>query len=847
MNIITMKLLNRLIYIFIFQLISIYGFCQNAVVYGKITDQNGKKLELVNVSIVGMSGGTASDMNGNYELKIPSSKQVVIAFSILSYAIKYDTLNLSAGQRFELNVILKSQATNLTAVNVEANYNVAGGIVSMNPKTSVLLPTYGGFETMVKLVGMGVSSGNELSSTYSVRGGNFDENIVYVNDIEIYRPFLIRSGQQEGLSFLNSSLVNSVSFSSGGFEAKYGDKISSVLDVKYKRPDSLRGDVQLSLLGANAHLEGVANRGLMTFLSGFRYKNSKYILSAMDTKGAYKPMFIDWQNYLTWQLSETSELSFLGYFSSNRYSLIPKESETSFGTFNQALQLKIYFEGGEIDKYLTFLGGLRFQHQPNKNLLLKYIASGYSSFEDEKYDIKGEYWLGLLDTDMGSDRYGEIAENLGVGAYMEHARNFLDIRVFSLEHKGLFEKKSYYLHWSVKAQTENISDKLWQWNYIDSSGYSLPHLPDSVGYTQPQDYRLFDLDNVLISKLSLNSLRYSSFLQYGKEIVVDSARLNFIAGVRASYWSVNKQTIFSPRFAMSFKPNWNKDFSFRLATGVYQQPPFYRELRDFSGKLHKNVKAQQSIHFVLGAEHVNTLWNRPCKVAGEVYYKALNNMIPYVIDNVRIKYLPQYTSRGYATGLDLKLNGQFVSDAESWVSISIMKTQEDINGDYYYLYFNANGDTIRPTTIDKVAVDSLKVEPGFIPRPTDQRFNISLFFQDYLPKNPSYKMHLSLVFGTGLPFGFPNEKIITNSFRMPAYRRVDIGFSKQLIGHKNEPKGRKNLKFIKNAWVSLEVFNLLNINNTASYIWVRDVENNSYAVPNYLTSRQLNLRLLADF
>jgi hypothetical protein len=270
-------------------------------------------------------------------------------------------------------------------------------------------------------------------------------------------------------------------------------------------------------------------------------------------------------------------------------------------------------------------------------------------------------------------------------------------------------------------------------------------------------------------------------------------------------------------------------------------------LRDFSGKLHKNVKAQQSIHFVLGAEHVNTLWNRPCKVAGEVYYKALNNMIPYVIDNVRIKYLPQYTSRGYATGLDLKLNGQFVSDAESWVSISIMKTQEDINGDYYYLYFNANGDTIRPTTIDKVAVDSLKVEPGFIPRPTDQRFNISLFFQDYLPKNPSYKMHLSLVFGTGLPFGLPNEKIIKNSFRMPPYRRVDIGFSKQLIGYKNERKGRKNLKFIKNAWISLEVFNMLNINNTASYIWVTDVENNSYAVPNYLTSRQLNLRLLADF
>jgi len=842
---------SRSIVLALLVLAPFFALSQNtAVVFGKVTDERGRPLELVNISIMGVSGGTSSDAAGKYELKIPAGKDIIVAFSILSYSVEFDTVRLAPGERIELNVALTDKATILHPIDVTAHYDMAGGIIRLDPRTSALLPTYGGIETLVKLIGMGVSSGNELSSTYSVRGGNFDENIVYANDIEIYRPFLVRSGQQEGLSFLNSSLVNSVSFSSGGFEARYGDKMSSVLDVQYKRPDSLRGDAHVSLLGANVHVEGKGPKGLMTFLTGFRYKSTQYVLNAMETKGDYKPSFLDWQNYLTWQLSETSELSILGYMSSNKYNLVPETRETTYGTVNQAYRLTIYFDGMESDRFTTFLGGARFQHYPNKDLLLKYIVSAYSSLEDETYDIQGQYWIGLLESDMGSDQFGEVAENMGVGTFLDHARNYLDVNVFSAEHKGMLEKEKYYLQWGVKAQHERVLDEIWQWNYIDSSGYSLPHVTDSVGYTGTQPYQNLVMSDLLISNLHLTSMRYSGYIQNGWEWNSDSVRYNVIAGVRSSYWDVNQQLIVSPRAAFSMKPNWDRNYLFRFATGMYQQPPFYRELRDMRGNLHTDVKAQQSIHFVAGFEHTDSLWDRPFRVVGEVYYKALSNMIPYVIDNVRIRYLPEYRSHGYATGIDLKMNGQFVPDAESWVSISIMQTREDIEGDFYNIYLNSDGDTINSASINNVAVDSIRIEPGYIPRPADQRVNVSLFFQDYLPNNPSYKMHLSLVFGTGLPFGPPNSDKYKQTLRMPPYRRVDIGFSKQLAGYQHPDKPAKvprNLKFIRNAWLSLEIFNLLNINNTVSYIWVTDVENNRYAVPNYLTKRQLNLKLLVEF
>lgn len=844
-------LIKRLTFFLCIFCFSVAVFAQStALVSGVIRDDRGKPLELVNVAVMGTPGGTASDNRGHYQISVPAGKQIILAFSMLSYATVFDTLNLNAGVTYERDVVLTDRAINLAVTNITARFDQAGGIIRMNPKTSELLPSYGGIETLVKLLGLGISSGNELSSTYSVRGGNFDENLVYANDFEIYRPFLVRSGQQEGLSFLNSSLVNSVSFSSGGFEARYGDKLSSVLDVQYKRPDSLRGDVQMSLLGAAFHIEGTSKHNLMSFLSGFRYKSSQYVLNAMETKGEYKPSFLDWQNYITWRINETLELSALGYFSSNRYNLVPETRETSYGTINQAMRLTIYFDGQEADRFTTFLGGFRLQHNPRKELLLKYIVSGYSSLEDETYDIQGQYWIGLLDTDLGSDQYGEVAENLGVGTFIDHARNYLDVQMLSAEHKGLWEKAAWYLQWGAKVQKEIINDKIWQWNYIDSSGFSLPHVSDSVGYTDPsqQPYQQLEISDVIISQLSLNSMRYSGFLQGGWEWQRDSVRYNAIGGVRASYWDVNQQLVVSPRVALGITPDWKRKYSFRLATGFYQQPPFYRELRDMQGVLHTDVKAQKSIHFVAGFEHTDSLWQRPFRVVGELYYKKLSNMIPYVVDNVRIRYLPDLKSNGYAVGLDFKMNGQFVPDAESWVSVSIMQTREDIEDDYYYEYYDADGNIVASTDI--TVADSARFEPGYIPRPADQRVNVSLFFQDYLPKNPTYKMHLSLVFGTGLPFGPPDSDKYKHTLRMPPYRRVDIGFSKQLAGHatrKDKVEDRRSFRFVRNAWISLEVFNLLNINNTVSYIWVTDVEANRYAVPNYLTKRQLNLKLLVDF
>ena len=825
----------------------------DASIYGNVIDDNGKALELVNVAVMGFPGGAVTDEKGFYNLSIPSDTTIIVAYSILSYRIEFDTLFLAAGEKLERNMTLTNKAIILNVVEVRDRYDMAGGIIRLDPRKTKLLPTYGGLETLVKLIGMGVSSGNELSSTYSVRGGNFDENLVYANDIEIYRPFLIRSGQQEGLSFLNSDLVSSVSFSSGGFEPRYGDKMSSVLDVQYKRPDSLRGHAHISLLGANAHIEGIGKNGLFTYLSGVRYKTNQYVLNAMDTKGEFKPSFMDFQTYLSWQLTETSELNILGYYSSNKYNLVPETRETSYGTINQAYRLTIYFDGLESDKFTTVLGGIRYVHRPDSNLMLKYIVSAYSSLEDEMYDIQGQYWIGLLENNMGDETFGDVAENLGVGTFLDHARNLLDIHVVSAEHKGLYDNGRYFLQWGAKAQYESINDNIWEWNYIDSSGFSLPHVTDSVGYIDPsaQAYEYLNLSNALMSQLSLSSMRYSSFIQNGWEWMIDSTRLNLIGGFRATYWDVNKEFLFSPRLSVSIMPNWDRKFLFRLASGYYQQPPFYRELRDLSGNLRLDVKAQKSIHFLAGMEYDFEAWERPFRLVAEAYYKNLYDLIPYIVDNVRIRYLPEYISHGYAMGLDLKLNGEFVEDAESWISVGILKTMEDIENDFYYEYYNSDGEKIiTGYTLNSVAVDSIRFEPGYISRPADQRVNVSLFFQDYLPQNPSYKMHMSLVFGSRLPFGPPGTDKYKHVLKMPPYKRVDIGFSKQLIGYNNPKKKireRRNFKFIRNAWISLEIFNLLQNNNTISYIWVTDVSNRQYAVPNYLTPRQVNMKLLLQF
>ena len=824
---------------------------EKAIVSGKILDKKGNPIEAVAIAIMDIPGGVSSDSKGLYKLEIPANQELTLVFSHISFKTKKLSINLKPGEHYNVNPNLEHASTQLQNVTVEDQQTRTTSLTRINPKIVMVIPTAsGGVEAIIKTL-PGVSSSNELSSQYSVRGGNYDENLVYVNDIEIYRPFLVRSGQQEGLSFINSDMVSSILFSAGGFEAKYGDKLSSVLDIKYRKPREFAGSASISLLGGALHLEGVSKDYRFTYQFGVRQKSTRYLLNSLNTEGDYKPSFTDFQGHITYDVNDEVEISFLGNYAKNKYLFVPLNRETKFGTVNEALQLKIYFDGQELDEYQTFQGALATTVRPNPDLKLKFIAAGFRTFESETFDIQGQYWLDELEKDIGKEEFGEAKLNRGVGTYLTHARNYLDATVFSFAHKGFLYKKNPYLQWGIKGQHEEITDQLNEWNMIDSAGFSLPKTPDSVGYTNPslQTSRSLELLDVLKTNVNVSSNRMMAYVQNNWAwSTKDTIELTFTGGVRINYWDLNNQTIISPRITFSIKPNWKKDVVFRAAAGLYSQQPFYRELRDLQGVIHTDVKAQESIHMVLGGDYNFKAWNRPFKLVSELYYKHLNNLIPYEIDNVRIRYYANNNAVGYAKGIDLKINGEFVRGVESWVSMSVMKTQEDILDDYYFEYYNQAGEKIiAGYTYDQVVTDSVRFEPGYIPRPTDQRVNFSLFFQDYLPKNPNFKMHLNLVYGTGLPFGPPSFERYKDTLHIPSYRRVDIGFSAQLVSEDSELKAKNPLRHLKSMWVSLEIFNLLGINNTISYLWIKDVTNRQYAVPNFLTSRLLNLKLVTKF
>lgn len=802
-----------------------------ASVYGKITDERGRPLELVNVAISGLPGGAVTDKKGNYELKVPANREIIISISFVGYKKEVHELKLGPGESLEVNKILELTYTELPTVEVEDEQVRQTNLIRIDPKIASVIPSVSdGIPALLKTM-PGVSSSNELSSQYSVRGGNFDENLVYVNDIEIYRPFLIRSGQQEGLSFVNSDLVSSVLFSAGGFDAKYGDKMSSVLDIQYKKPVDFGGSASLSLLGGSFHVEGVAMKRKFSYLLGVRHKTNTYLLKSLETKGDYKPSFTDVQTLLNFEVSKKVEISVLGNYSHNNYKLVPESRETDFGTFQEAKRLTIYFDGQEVDKYLTYLGGATLTYKPSKKTRLKLIASGYNSEESETYDILGQYWIGLLGNSLGDDSFGEVVETQGVGSYLNHARNRMNSEVFNIGHKGTTEYGNHLLQWGVKYQHEYVDDRMNEWVMIDSAGYSVPRPPDSVGYTDPsaQPYNPFGIYEVINTSATISSNRYTAYVQNTWGIDPDSSRFTFTAGVRANYWDYNSQLLVSPRATLSFKPLWENDWLFRISAGMYYQPPFYRELKNLEGEINPELKAQSSFHVVAGGDWNFMAWDRPFKFVTEVYYKFLDNLVPYLVDNVRIRYYGTNNASGYAAGIDLKVNGEFVKGIESWASLSVMQTMEDIAGD---TYVNDEG---------KV------VEAGYIPRPADQRVNFSLFFQDYLPRNPSYKMSLTLIFGSGLPFGPPKSEKYKHDLRMPPYRRVDIGFSKEIIGESARFSHKNPLRVFESLWLAAEVLNLLQVNNTVSYIWVTDVYGFQYAVPNYLTPRQLNVKMIAKF
>jgi len=826
-------------------------FAQNtAVIYGKVKDYKKNPIELVTVAMMGQTQRTVTDKFGYYELQVPSEKSVQVFFSFVGFNTDTLTVFLATGERKEFNITLTPSTTMLTPLNVFEDKSIINNLTRIDPRNAFVIPSgIGGVEAILKTL-PGVTSNNELSSQYNVRGGNYDENLVYVNDIEVYRPFLVRSGQQEGLSFINSDLVSGIQFSAGGFDAKYGDKMSSVLDIQYKRPKEFAGSVTGSLLGYSAHVEGISKNTLFTYLIGVRQKSNQYLLKSMETKGDYKPSFTDVQACVNFMASEKFNIDFLGNYARNVYKVVPQTRETDFGTLNDALRLMIYFEGQEVDRFDTYFGALSGNYKARKNVNLKFITSAYQTNESETFDVQGDYALGQLEASLGEETFGSVAFNMGSGSFLNHARNYLNATVYNAEHKGSIITDKLVQYWGVRYQHEYINDQLSEWQMVDSAGYSQPYIWDSTGYIDPtvQPYHQLELQDVVKTKNTLSTNRYSGYYQQKWIFDQDSSAISLTAGVRANYWDLNNQLLISPRATVSYKPNWKRNFIFRFSTGYYSQPPFYRELRDFKGNLNKDLKAQTSIHFVLASQFDFKAWNRPFKYVTEVYYKVLKDLIPYEIDNVRIRYYANNDAHGYGAGIDMKVNGEFVKGIESWASLSVMKTAENIRNDYYYTYFNKTGELIIPGyTADQVVTDSVMHEPGYIPRPTDQRVNFALFFQDYLPKNPTYKMHLTLIFGSSLPFGPPGLNRYKDTLRIPPYRRVDIGFSKQLKSEDSKLKPKNFFNHFKTIWISLEVFNLLQVNNTISYIWITDVNNRQYAVPNYLTPRQLNLRLIAQF
>ena len=807
---------KSLLLFFLFTFFSSLLNAQEAFVHGIVKNESGEKLQFVNIGIEGTDIGVSTDIDGTYLLKVPANRNLLIQYRFIGFEPQNRSIRLKANERLKVDIVLKVSATELNTVEVKEKRTERSDINRIDAKLVASTPSVtGSIESLIQTL-PGVSSNNELSTQYSVRGGSFDENLVYVNGIEIHRPLLIRSGQQEGLSFINPDLVSNVAFSAGGFEAKYGDKMSSVLDITYKQPEEFEAGIQLSLLGVNSYMADRSNNKKFSYLLGIRYKSNRLLLNSLDTRGDYNPTFADVQAQISYAFDPKWELSFLGNFAQNNYTLTPSDRTTTFGSINEAFQLKIYYDGHERDRFKTVFGSLSLKHKPKDNLDLSFTTSAFQTTERESFDIQAQYWIGRLETNPNAFNLNVPIEPLGVGTYLTHARNSLQANVVSFDFKGNYYTPDQTTRWGAKVQIEDIKDRISEWRMVDSAYYSLPH-PDFQPGADHQPNPELLLNDVLRSQSHTETYRASGYVQHQWHHLADK-RISLNAGLRISYWSANKEFIVSPRANISYKPQADGDLIFRFASGLYYQPPFYKELRNIDGSMNLNIKSQRSIHFVLSSDWIFQAWNRPFKLSSAFYYKKLDNLIPYKIDNVRIRYLNDQIANGYAYGIDLKVNGEFVEGVESWVSLSLLKTNEDIEGD----------------------------QAGHIPRPTDQRFNLTIFFQDYLPNNPSYKVHLKLVYGSGLPFGPPNSERAADVFRIPSYRRADIGFSKEILGSELSSK-RKIFRNIKSLWLGIEVLNLFQIDNTISYLWVTDVNQRSYATPNFLTGRQLNFKLIAKF
>lgn len=770
---------------------------QTFTLQGKVTDSNMSPVELATVSVIEQGKMTMTNLKGEFSIQLRSADSVVVRFSMVGYKTKTRVLRRPRGKQTLL--IQLYDDNQLAGITVTEKKRQTGSTQQLETKDIKNTPSVTGnaIEELIQSQA-GVSTHSELSSQYNVRGGSFDENSVYINNVEIYRPFLVRSGQQEGLSIINPDMVESIGFSTGGFEARYGDKMSSVLDIKYKKPKKFEANVAANLLGANAFV-GFSTKKF-SWSNGIRYKTNKYLLGSLDTKGEYQPNFLDYQTYLTYEPTKNWSIEVIGDISENHYNFYPEDRETKFGTMENVKSFKVFFDGQEKDVFRTYFGSLSISRKFGEKTKLSLIASAFHTNEQERYDIQGQYWLTQTET----------SENLGVGTYMEHARNYLKATVksikFALEHKT----KKHDIQAGLTYRIENITEDSKEYEMRDSSGYSIPHTGEDL-------YMIYSLK----AKNTLDANRLETYIQdtwrFSSKGEHTFFTLNY--GIRFSHWNFNKESIISPRISLGIVPAFNHDVTMRFATGIYYQAPFYKELRDTTtingityATLNNKIKSQRSIHFIAGFDYRFKMKDRPYKFTAEAYYKALSNLVPYTVDNVKIVYDASQQCSGHAMGLDLKLYGEFVPGTDSWVSLSLMNTRINING-------------------------------KSIPLPTDQRYSLNLFFTDYFPGTDRWRMSLKLAFADGLPFGAPHRQLDEQPFRAPAYKRADIGMSYRLLN--NEKGDRKSI--FKNIWLGIDCLNLLGINNVNSYYWITDVTNQQYAVPNYLTGRQINIKASFEF
>lgn len=810
---------------------------KTAYVSGKVVDENDNTLANVSVIILGKTSGVISNDSGYFRIKVPAEQSFALVFSYTGYAETKKNFYLSDKEEEKITVKLDRLGKTLSTVVIsDEKERKELGLTRINPKNAVVLPSaVSGIEGLIKTL---VGSSNELTSQYSVRGGNYDENLIYINDFEIFRPYLVRSGQQEGLSFINPELARNVSFYNGGFQARYGDKMSSVLDIQYKKPKSFAGSVYTSLLEQGFHLEGSTKQERVTYLFGIRNRSNRNLLSSQEIKGSYIPSSSDLQALITYKLNDKWQLELLGNLSSTRFKLIPESAQKTSSVFSPFytanLGLDVFFEGQEKDGYKTNLIGLTAIQQPNKNLKLKWMLSRFQNKENENFDIAGAYLFGDRDFDNNSSTFGQIVNPLGAGYYQNYGRNSLNIVVYTAAVKGSIDKNKHFIQFGNSIEQTNIDDKLYEWEYQDSAGYSLP-------------VNTGKLNSFLNSNAQLSIQKYSGYVQDNISIKKEHADITLQAGIRYNYNSLNKEFLISPRAQLSIKPIWKRDVVFKIAAGIYDQPPFYREMRRYDGSLNTAIKSQKSYQVVTGMDFNFKNANRPYRITTELYYKSITDLVPYDIDNVRIRYFGNNNAKGYAYGAETRLYGELVKDAESWLSIGIMRTMENINGDYFYQYKNAAGEIITGETADKVPVDSIKQDIGWVRRPTDRLLTAGLFLQDYLSTNKNFRVHLNLLFGTNMPYNITQNPRYRNALKIEPYIRADIGFSALLLSEKSLRRSHSPFRSFENIWASFEVFNLIDRRNVISYQLIKDFSNTVYSIPNRLTPRLINIKLVARF